>query len=251
MSADSTRRQSLCPGCHRPVFANEAGASSCAVCGTDYDGSLIAEAQRESVRAKVRKEGYAPDALRATRIPAATGYGTHLVARAGAEQKGDLRLQWEGAQRSRNAFAEFLPVVLAAIVGAAFFPEASMIARLAVAMVAGGLTYVVVLTLVGDSLRFYFEVSADDLLVRQGSMWSRELERIPAQDVDQLYVIGYTKANEGQQQRYEVRCRTRSGELVSICRGLHSLEQALWIEYQIERHLGVVDLPVEGEVNRS
>ena len=251
MSAASTRRQSLCPGCHRPVFANEAGASSCAVCGTDYDGSLIVEAEHESVRAKVRKESYAPDGLRATRIPAATGYGTDLVARAGAEQKGDLRLQWEGAQRSRNAFAELLPVLMATVVAGAFFPDAGMISRLAVAMVVAGLTYLVVLTLVGDSLRFFFEVSADDLVVRQGSMWSQELDRVPAQEVDQLYVIEYTKANEAQEQRYEVRCRTDSGDVLSLCRGLHSLEQALWIEYQIERHLGVVDLPVEGEVRRS
>jgi hypothetical protein len=221
------------------------------VCGTNFDGEPIPELDRDNVRQKVRKPNFKPEALNATFIPAATGYGTTLVERKNAEVKGDLRLQWEGETRARSAFAEALPVALAALIGLAFFPEASLIARLAVAMAAGGVTYMVVMVLVGGSLIHYLEVTHDKLFVRQGQIWSEVLERLPAGDVEQLYVIRYARGVEEGKPRYEVRCRTKGGEVVSICRGLHSLEQALWIEFQIERHLGVVDVPVEGEVGRA
>jgi hypothetical protein len=247
--SDSSKRHILCPGCHRPVYANEEGASACIVCGTNFDGSSVPEEDTQDLRSKVRKQGYQPEGLNATSIPAATSYGSDQ--RSGVERSGDLRLVWEGATHKRNTVAELFPVVLAGLIGFAFFPEASALSRLLVAVAVMGATYLVVLSLVGESLRHYFEVNGNQIVVREGAVWSEVKERVPVHEVEQLYVIRFARGNEADRSRYELRCRLRDGDGVSMCRDLHSLEQALWIEYQLERHLGVIDVPVEGEIGRA
>ena len=247
--SDSSKRHILCPGCHRPVYANEEGASACIVCGTNFDGSSVPEEDSQDLRSKVRKEGYEPEGLNATRIPASNSYGAEQ--RTGVEHAGDLRLVWEGATHKRNPVAELFPVALAGLIGFAFFPEASALSRLLVAVAVMATTYLVVMSLVGESLRHYFEVNGKQIVVREGALWSEVKERVPVDEVEQLYVIRFARGNETDRPRYELRCRLRNGEVVSMCRDLHSLEQALWIEYQLERHLGVIDVPVEGEVGRA
>ena len=49
---------------------------------------------------------------------------------------------------------------------------------------------------------------------------------------------------------YEVHVATRDGGHVKLLSGLDSSEQALYLEQEIERALGIKDLPVRGEIGR-
>ena len=74
-------------------------------------------------------------------------------------------------------------------------------------------------------------------------------KRIEAADVDQLF----TRAEYDKQGRIEcchVCVLRRDGRWLTLVKNLATIDQALFLEWAIERHLGVRDRPVAGEVPR-
>jgi hypothetical protein len=67
--------------------------------------------------------------------------------------------------------------------------------------------------------------------------------RVPIAEVDQLFTIRVGPS-------YMVNVKTRRGK-VRVIAAVANPAQALWLEYAVERHLGVTDRPVEGELPRT
>jgi hypothetical protein len=78
--------------------------------------------------------------------------------------------------------------------------------------------------------------------------WKGSGKLIPRSDIDQLYVKEkVTHSKNGTSTFYELRLKTRSGKEHLICGGMHSSEQAMKIEQEIELAFGIKDRGVSGE----
>ncbi len=98
--------------------------------------------------------------------------------------------------------------------------------------------------------------SSDSLQVKQGPLpWSGS-RKLNASDIDQLFSTEYETRNEtgnNNDRRIEVRkhyqlsANTRDNKRVTLLRGLGDPLQALWLEQEIERALGIRDKRVAGE----
>jgi len=74
---------------------------------------------------------------------------------------------------------------------------------------------------------------------------------IQAMDVKQLYSKEkISRSSKSRSVTYEVHAVTRSGRNLKLVPYLESAEQALFVEQQIERYLGIKDKPVRGEIGR-
>jgi hypothetical protein len=70
-----------------------------------------------------------------------------------------------------------------------------------------------------------------------------------APDIKQLYAMEkISSSGEGGSVTYEVHAIPHSGRRVKLVRGLDSSKQALFIEQEIEKYLGIQDAPVRGEL---
>ncbi len=70
-------------------------------------------------------------------------------------------------------------------------------------------------------------------------------------DIDQVYVVEALRSNKGSISRtYSVLARMQGGAKDTFVSGLDDFDQALFIEQEIERYLGIEDRPVPGEVAR-
>ena len=98
--------------------------------------------------------------------------------------------------------------------------------------------------------RTVIKVESGTLSVRHGPLkWpgNREIE---TGSLEQLYCeeyVGYTK-NHRPVYQFSVNARTRSGGKIQVVKGLTDAEQALFIEQELEKHLGIEDQPVRGEI---
>ena len=74
-------------------------------------------------------------------------------------------------------------------------------------------------------------------------------KRLLVKDIKQLYSkekISHSK--NGTSVSYEVRVATNSGKDTKLLSGLETSEQALFIEQEIEKYLGIKNQPVRGEI---
>ncbi|MCB9746171.1 MAG: hypothetical protein H6741_00820 [Alphaproteobacteria bacterium] len=109
-----------------------------------------------------------------------------------------------------------------------------------------GITYYAVANLVNRSR---VDVTAGTLRVRHGPLPWWPMPTLPARDVEQLYVTRKVRRNKnGTTVTYELRAVTREHAGQLILGGLDELEQALWLEQELEDHLDIRDRPVAGEV---
>lgn len=89
------------------------------------------------------------------------------------------------------------------------------------------------------------------LTVRHGPLpWFGNRE-IPTDSLEQLYCQEHiSRSRNGTTVTYSVRARGRDGRLVKLVTGLPQRDQAMYIEQEVERHLGIADRPVSGQVRR-
>lgn len=109
-----------------------------------------------------------------------------------------------------------------------------------------GLTYYVV---AGWLNRTYIRVSCGKIAVRHGPIpWvgNKELE---VSNLKQLYAKEeLSRSGRGTTATYEVHAITHNGRNIKLVSGLETSEQALYIEQEIEKCLGIEDIPVKGEI---
>ena len=95
-------------------------------------------------------------------------------------------------------------------------------------------------------------VGMGELEVKHGPLpWfgSRRIETVA---IAQLYSKELIRRSRGTtNSTHEVHIVTRDGRQVKLLSGLESSEQALYLEQEIERYLGIQDQPVRGEMPRS
>lgn len=111
-----------------------------------------------------------------------------------------------------------------------------------------GLTYSALATLFNSTR---ISVTRSGLTIRHGPVpWMGNVE-IARSDIDQLYCRCIVR-NQGDSrtQRYEVWLKERAGRGRKLLGAGLDLDQALAIEQQTERAMGIADRPVPGEVER-
>lgn len=101
-------------------------------------------------------------------------------------------------------------------------------------------------------------VNVTEIIVERGtlSLRHRPLPWYPrptlaTADLAQLYVARRVRrSKKGTTIRFDLRAISEAQGDLLLLAGLTDLEQALWLEQEIERHLGLTDRAVEGEVQR-
>lgn len=114
-------------------------------------------------------------------------------------------------------------------------------------LTAVGITY---WTLAAWLNRTHISVSHGKITVRHQPIPFFGNKEIAASDVEQLYtreIISHD--DEGTTVTYEVHVKTHSPRITILIRYLEDFNQALFIEQEIEKHLGIADMPVEGELS--
>lgn len=112
-----------------------------------------------------------------------------------------------------------------------------------------GLTYSVVCGFVN---RTRIAADGETLTVRHGPLPWPGAREIPARELAQLYTIEkVSQSRNGESRDYRVQARLRSGADVKLVSGLAGVEQALFIEQELEAFLGITDEVVPGEYPRT
>ena len=95
------------------------------------------------------------------------------------------------------------------------------------------------------------DIQRDSLTVSHGPVPWRGNRVIPALSLDQLYCKEKISNNRnGVRHTYSVMAVTKNGETLELLSGIEEQEKALFIEQQVERHLGITDRPMPGELAR-
>lgn len=111
-----------------------------------------------------------------------------------------------------------------------------------------GLTYYTVCCFVN---RTVIDVSPREISVRIGPLPWRGNRTVAPTQVAQIYreeVVRHTK--NGQSISYHVSAALKDGKKLKLLSGLSAADQALYLEQEIERHLGIRDQPVAGEMRK-
>jgi len=95
-------------------------------------------------------------------------------------------------------------------------------------------------------------VVADGVLtVRHGPLPWLGNQQIATATLEQLYCEEHvSRTRNGTTITYSVRARSKDGRMVKLVTGLPERDQAMYIEQEIERHLGIADRPVSGQLRR-
>ncbi|MBN2450579.1 MAG: hypothetical protein JXR77_09325 [Lentisphaeria bacterium] len=90
------------------------------------------------------------------------------------------------------------------------------------------------------------------LEVRHGPIPVPGNRRLPAADIEQLYVKQHvTHSKHGTSISYEVRAQQRAGKDIKLVGGLTREDTALFIEQRLEEFLGIADQAVPGEIRST
>jgi DNA-directed RNA polymerase subunit RPC12/RpoP/uncharacterized membrane protein len=95
-------------------------------------------------------------------------------------------------------------------------------------------------------------VVADGVLtVRHGPLPWLGNRQIATDALEQLYCEEHvSRSRNGTTITYSVRARSKDGRMVKLVTGLPERDQAMYIEQEVERHLGIADRHVSGQVRR-
>ena len=111
-----------------------------------------------------------------------------------------------------------------------------------------GLTYFTVCSFVN---RTVIDVSPREISVRIGPLPWRGNRSVAPMQIAQIYreeIVRQTK--NGQSITYELSAVLKDGKKLKLLSGLHGADQALYLEQEIERHLGIRDQAVAGEMRK-
>jgi len=111
-----------------------------------------------------------------------------------------------------------------------------------------GLTYFTACLFVNRTI---IDVSPREIRVQVGPLpWRGNVAVAPGQ-VAQVYreeIVRHTK--NGRSVSYHLSVATKDGRKLKLLSGVPSADQALFLEQEIERHLGIRDQPVTGEMRK-
>lgn len=97
-----------------------------------------------------------------------------------------------------------------------------------------------------------FRVTRNYLTTQHKPLWIPfyKTHDIPVDEIEQLYAKEYVAATQNKQPvyAYAVYLLTTGGKDIKIIKGLDTPEQALYIEQEVEKFLGLVDRKVRGEL---
>ncbi len=100
--------------------------------------------------------------------------------------------------------------------------------------------------------RSWITIRGGTLQVRHGPLPWWPMPTLPARSIEQLYCTKKVRRSKnGTTVTYELRAVTRDHAGRLLLGGLDRLEQALWLEQEIERRLDIRDRPVAGEVRKT
>ena len=123
-------------------------------------------------------------------------------------------------------------------IGAALFPLLHLAAGVAV-------TYI---TIAGFVNHTEIKVDSALLTVTHGPLWWPAHPSLNARDFTQLYVARRVHKNKNSTTTtYEVMALDRENTAVSVIKGLHTIEEAKFLEQSIEQKLAIKGRAVEGE----
>jgi hypothetical protein len=109
-----------------------------------------------------------------------------------------------------------------------------------------GLTYYVI---AGWLNRTHIIISHNKIAVYHRPIPWLGNKELDASNLKQLYTKRkISQSGNGTSVTYEVHAIMRNDRNIKLVRGLESSEQALYIEQEIEKYLGIEDLPVKGEL---
>jgi hypothetical protein len=115
-------------------------------------------------------------------------------------------------------------------------------------MIGVGLTYFVI---AGYINKTYITVAYESLTVQHKPLPFSGGKTIKSSDLKQLYSKELIHHGRGKTSySYEVQAITHSDTTVKLLSGLETSEQALFIEHEIEKYLGISDQLVRGEIPR-
>jgi hypothetical protein len=145
-----------------------------------------------------------------------------------------------------DSFLIFWYSAVISVEGAAWIMAVFPLAHVAVGL---GLTY---FTIAGFLNRTRLCASHEQLSVAHGPLPWFGARVLPAASIGQLYSRELvTQTRSGTQRSYELQAIEKSGRQLRLLRGLGEVEQALWLEQELERFLGLQDREVAGEVERG
>jgi hypothetical protein len=109
-----------------------------------------------------------------------------------------------------------------------------------------GISYYAIASLFNVSTIF---VSKDTLEISHKPIPWLGNKRLKSAELKQIYVKEKIKRNNNNTSvTYEVRAILLNGKSIKIISGLPNSEQALYVEQEIERYIGIEDVKVKGEV---
>ncbi len=103
--------------------------------------------------------------------------------------------------------------------------------------------------LCGFCNRTVIRVSGGELSVRHGPIPYPGNRQIPTADIKQLYCTETIhRGKRSSRTTYNVMVKVREGDKLTLLSGLDDLDQGLYVEQQIEKHLNIQDKRVPGQV---
>ncbi len=234
---DEALKGTTCAECGAPVSPQAVqpllGVAACAQCGALLD---VVEAVARSA-ARFLPARPAPGPAETTPTPenaTAVRSGSTLV------------LGWRrGRSPAATTMAQVLGFLfLVALTGGT--------AALAIPFLAMGLV-VLVVAAVNVNAGIELEVLPDRLRARWvPAFLSAKPTEVRRADVAQLYVVHQSSHHErgrGPVDTWALEAVLKNGHKTRVIGGLEDLDLALWLEQRLELELGIVDRPVQGEVN--
>jgi hypothetical protein len=235
-----------CPGCGRSFRASEVdrslGIATCGECGGVLDLRTRSAPTDEQLEALTRPAPPAPMLPLPQRFQVEDAGGRFSVS-----------WRWRSvATAFLFVFALFWNGFLVVWFSTAFASGTTEMALFGSihALVGVGLAYSVLMQLFNSTRvtleQGVFQVRHGPLPWLGGGSWKRE-------DLAQLYgeqVVRNTK-NGGRVFSYDLRAMLRDGRRVKLVTGLTDKAQVRWLERTFETRMGIVDVPVEGELARA
>jgi hypothetical protein len=175
--------------------------------------------------------------------------------RSAANAPGDVAISWRWFRPSQHVFMLFFAICW----------NAFLVFWYTTAVTSGGpwLMYVfpLVHVAVGVSIGYgaltgllnktTVVVSGGELIVRHGPLPWRGNHRIPAAEIEQLYAVANEQRNKnGVSHTYDVKAVMKGGRELGLITKLPESAQALYLEQELERALGISDARIAGELPR-
>lgn len=111
-----------------------------------------------------------------------------------------------------------------------------------------GLTYA---TIAGFLNRTIIEAGARHLAIQHAPLPWRGNRRLPVGELQQLFCEEHVRRSDhGSTASYSLNAVLHNGRKLALVKGLPAADQALFLEHALEKHLGIANRPVPGELRR-